>query len=293
VGRLVGGRYRLLEHLGTGGTATVYRARDERLARDVAVKIIADRLARQPLYVRRFRREAQLCARLAHPNIVSLLDVGVTQRDFIVMELVDGLDAGTLLQRKDRLTPGEAVHVVAQTCEALAYAHNHDVVHQDVSARNILIRQPDWAVKLIDFGLASDSLDATARRRTAGTPRYIAPEILRGAGASPRSDLYSLGMVAYRLLGGPAGALPGDSDSTVPLGAAVVRRVSLGDARPDLPCAMSDAVERATADDPDTRHESVAEFRDDLLGALEAPLRRRPAAALLPGAVRAELPSAA
>jgi eukaryotic-like serine/threonine-protein kinase len=293
LGRLVGGRYRLLEHGGTGGMATVYRARDERLARNVAVKIIADRLARQPLFVRRFRREAQLCARLAHPNIVSLLDAGVTPRDFIVMELVGGCDAGTLLQRKGRLTPGEAVHILAQTCEALAYAHHHDVVHQDVSPRNILIRQPDWTVKLIDFGLASDSRDATARRRTAGTPRYIAPEILRGAGASPRTDLYSLGMVAYRLLGGPAGALPGDSDSTVPLGAAAARRVPLGNARPDLPRALSEAVQRAVAGDPDARHESVAEFRDELVGALRAPVRRQRAAALLPGAARAELPSAA
>jgi serine/threonine protein kinase len=171
-GRLAGGRYRLLERVGAGGMATVYRARDERLARDVAVKIIAERLARDPLFVRRFRREAQLCGRLAHPNIVTVLDAGVAPRDFIVMELVEGLDAGTLLNREGRLTPGEAVHVLAQAGEALAYAHDNGVIHQDVSPHNILIRWPDATAKLADFGLASDSLDRTARQETGGTPGY-------------------------------------------------------------------------------------------------------------------------
>jgi len=287
LGSLAGGRYRLLEQVGAGGMATVYRARDERLARDVAVKVIDKHLARDPFSVRLFRREAQLCARLAHPNIVSVLDAGVAPRDFIAMELVQGLDAGILVRREGRLIPGEAVHVVAQVCEALAYAHDHDVIHQDVSPRNILIR-PDWTAKLADFGLASDSSDRAAGQETGGTPGYVAPEVLCGGSPSPRSDLYSLGGVAYTYLVGSARAQPVDSECTAPLATAAARRVPLADARPGLPGALTDVVQRALADDPYARQGSVAEFCAQLIGAVK---QRR--AARQPGAGRAELATAA
>jgi eukaryotic-like serine/threonine-protein kinase len=284
---LVGGRYRLLERVGAGGMATVYRARDERLAREVAVKVIARRLAHDAGFVRLFRREAQLCARLAHPNIISVLDAGVEPRDFIVMELVPGLDAGVLVRQDGRLTPDEAVHLVAQVCEALAYAHDHDVIHQDVSPRNILVR-PDATAMLTDFGLASDPSDRAERQETGGTPGYVAPEVLCGGTPSPRSDLYSLGGVAYTLLAGSARARPVDPECTAPLATAAPRRVPLAEARPGLPSALTDAVQRAVADDPYARQASVAEFRGQLIDAVQ---RRR--AARPPSAVRAALPSAA
>jgi serine/threonine protein kinase len=255
LGQLFGGRYRVLERVGAGGMATVYRARDERLARDVAVKVMRERLARDPQLVRRFRREAQICGRLAHPNIVAVLDAAAVPRDFIVMELVDGTNAGTLLKQEGWPSLGEAAHVLAQVSDALSHVHDQGVVHQDVSPYNILIRSPDVTAKLADFGLASDSLDPAPRRETGGTPGYIAPEVLHGAPPSPRSDLYSLGVVAYRLLARSA---------------AVVQRVPLVDACPGLPRALNEAVERALADDPDERQESVAEFRAELIGALEA-----------------------
>ena len=143
LGLLVGGRYRLVERLGAGGMATVYRARDEQLERDVAVKVISERHARDPLFVRRFRSEAQLGARLAHPNIVAVLDAGAQPRDFIVTELVRGLDAATLLHRRGRLAPTETVNIVAQVCDALAHAHARDVVHLDVSLGNVLLAATD------------------------------------------------------------------------------------------------------------------------------------------------------
>jgi eukaryotic-like serine/threonine-protein kinase len=254
----LGGRYRLLEPVGAGGMATVYRARDERLARDVAVKVIAERLARDPLFVRRFRREAQICGRLAHPNIVGILDAGVVPTDFIVMELVEGLDAGTLLKRQDPLTAGESVHVLAQVSDALAYTHDQGVVHQDVSPHNILITSPGATAKLTDFGLASDSVDRAERQDTGGTPGFIAPEVLRGESPTPRSDLFSLGVVARKLLAGSA-------------------RAPLVEAR--LPRELTEAVERAAAADPDARQGSVAEFRAELVDALRAPPRRLPSAA--------------
>jgi serine/threonine protein kinase len=167
--------------LGAGGMASVYRARDELLERDVAVKLIAERFADDPPFVERFRREAQLGARLARPNILAVLDAGDEPRDFMVTELVDGLDAGRLLPRHGRMTPGQTVHVVVQVCEALQYAHEHGIVHCDLAPPNILLRRSDGAAKLADFGLASRSVDvASAGAEAMGTPGYVAPEVLWG-----------------------------------------------------------------------------------------------------------------
>jgi serine/threonine protein kinase len=244
-GGLAGGRYRLLERIGQGATAVVHRARDERLKREVAVKVISERLAHAPPFVRRFRREAELCAGLAHPKLVAVLDAGHEPQDHIVMELVRGLDAATLMERTGRLTAAQGVHVIAQVCQGLQHAHDEGVIHHDVSPRSILIGLPDGTAKLAGFGLASDG---------AGRPGYVAPEILRGARPSPRSDLYSLAAVAYRLLS------------------------------PDPPRALCGVLEQALAHEPDERQESVAEFRAQLIGEH---------ATCLPAPVRAELPSAA
>jgi tRNA A-37 threonylcarbamoyl transferase component Bud32 len=294
-GRVVGGRYRLLERVGAGGTATVYRASDERLERDVAVKVIAEHRVRDPLAVRRFRREAELCARVVHPNIVNILDVGDEPRDFIVMEFVDGVDARTLLKRRGRLTPDETVHVLAQVCEALAHAHDQDVLHHDVSPGNILVRRRDGTAKLADFGVGSDALDFVAGRvaDVTGTPGYVAPEILRGARPSPLSDLYSLGVVAYRLLAGPLPAGHGDPDATAPLPTAAPSMQPLDKARPGLPRGLTDAIEQSLAKDPDARQDSVAEFCAQMVEGHCAPLRLQQRRAMLAEAIRRELPSAA
>jgi eukaryotic-like serine/threonine-protein kinase len=267
LGRLVGGRYRLVERLGAGGMATVYRARDEQLGREVAVKVIGERHALDPLFVRRFRWEAQLGARLAHPNIVAVLDAGTQPRDFIVTELVRGLDAATLLGRRARLTPGEIVDIVVQVCDALAHAHARGVIHLDVSPGNVLIAEADGTAKLADFGLASEAIESPVGRvrRVMGTPGYVAPEITCGAKPTPRSDLYSLGAVAYRLLLGPE--VPSvDPGCTAPLPTAVPRRPPLSEGLPGLPRGMYEAVQQALAPEPDARQESVAEFRAQLLG---------------------------
>jgi serine/threonine-protein kinase len=262
--------------------ASVYRAWDERLKRHVAVKLIAEWLARDPVSVRRFRREAELSARLGHPNIVAILDAGGEPHEYIVMEFVNGVHAGTLLQRRELLRPAQIVHVVAQVSDALAYAHDQDVVHHDVSPRNILIRRPDSTAKLADFGLASAALDVPARRAASvmGTPGYVAPEVLRGASASPRSDLYSLGVVAYRLLAGRSGVRPVDAHATAPQATSAPRMPPLAEARPDLSRGLIEAIQQALAHDPDARQDSVAEFRAQLLDGQSAPLRlapRRPA----------------
>ena len=274
LGRVLGGRYTLVELLGAGGMATAYRARDQRLGREVAVKVIAAGLVQDGGAVRRFRREAELGARLIHTNIVTVLDAGVEPQDFIVMELVEGVDAGTLVRRSGRLSLHHALRIVEPICEALQYAHDEHVIHGDVSGSNILIRQRDSAPKLTDFGLACQTGDIPDDRpgRVRGTPGHIAPELLSGAAPSARSDLYSLAAVVHRLLAGPVDSRPADPSATVPAAAAALRMPALAKKRPDLPRDLTDAVQKALSPDPDARQASVAEFSAQLAGKRPAPL---------------------
>jgi serine/threonine-protein kinase len=257
-----GGRYRLLDWVDSGGMAAVYRARDERLGREVAVKVITERLARQPHFVARFRREAQLGKQFAHPNIVATLDAGEEPQYFIAMEFVDGLDATCLVRERGVLTPRQAVDVLVQICGALAYLHAEGFVHRDVAPGNILLRRADGTAKLGDFGLAARRGEAPAPSAeiSSGTPGYVAPEVLRGDAPTPRSDLYSLAVVAYRMLAGRRGAPRRDAESTAPMATAAPPMPPLGELCLDLPRGLTDAVQQGMASDPARRQRSVVEF---------------------------------
>ena len=295
-GRLVQDRYRLLERVGAGGMASIYRARDELLERDVAVKLIAERLAGDPPYVDRFRREARLCAPLAHENILAILDAGSEPRPFIVTEFVDGPDGRKLLERRGRLTRQQTIHVVAQICDALSYAHEQGVLHCDVSPSNILLRRADGAAKLADFGLACRAAEFASMPAgmRLGTPGYIAPELLWGAEPTARSDLYCLGAVAYRFLAGPTRLPAGDAGATAPLATAVRPMRPLAEVRPDLPRGLVAAVQQAVAIEPDSRQDSVAEFRAQLISSEPRKLAAAAQAGLtLRESARAGLPRAA
>ena len=248
-GELLGGRYRLLNLIGAGGMTNVYCARDELLKRRVAVKVLAEPLAAEPRYVRQFRREAELWAELMHPLIVALFDAGALPRPFIVVELVPGVSALELARGRRPPRLDRAISIVAQVADALAFAHDHDVIHRDVAPGNVMIRRSDGAVKLTDFGLAckAGNKAATYGGNVAGTYGYMAPEVLRGEIASPLSDLYSLGALAYRLLAGPP-----EERSAAGAG---------------LPAGVADVIDRAQEDDPEARQPSVAEFRAELLAA--------------------------
>ena len=274
LGRLLAGRYRLLELLGAGGMATVYRARDERLQRHVAVKVIAPGLVQDPVAVRRLRREAELGARLMHTNIVTVLDTGVEPQDFIAMELVEGVDARSHARRTGRLTLEHAIDIVAPICDALHYAHDQHVIHGDVSDSNILLRERDSLPKLADFGLAchTGEIQNGRRGRVTGTPGYIAPELVDGAAPSARSDLYSLAAVTQGLLVGPADRRPAHLGTTMPVTGTGVS-VLLAKKRPDLPRDLAEAVEQALSPEPDARQGSVAEFRAQLTGERVPPLQ--------------------
>ena len=294
-GDVVGGRYRLLELLQAGGMATVHRAWDVRLDRAVAVKVIAERFAHNATVARRLRREAQLCARLSHPNVVAVLDAGAQPRDFIVMELIDGLDARALLERRGPLTAGETVDVVAQAADALAHVHARQVLHGDVSLGNVLISRADGTAKLVDFGVAAalDSLTGRGEGVVMGTPGYVAPEVLAGAGRSVQSDLYSLAVVAYRLLVAPAHPRRSDPDATLPGPTAGPRMSPLDEARPDLPRGLLAALQRALAPDPASRQQSVAHFRAELVGSSTVPVTLQPRTCAPSRSATSALPRAA
>src|SRR3954463_14579587 len=207
---LFANRYRLERRLGAGGMSTVELAFDTRLERYVAVKLLAEHLAQDSSFVARFRREALSAARLVHPNVVQVFDFGLddeTGRQFIVMEHVDGQSCAEILRDEGFLGVEEAVDVLTQACRGLDYAHRNGVVHRDVKPGNLL-RSTEGVVKLADFGIAkavSEESSITQVGSVLGTAAYLAPEQATGHEATPRSDIYSLGVVAYQLL---AGRLP-------------------------------------------------------------------------------------
>src|SRR5579872_5903121 len=192
-GRLIAGRYRIIALLGKGGMGEVYRADDLTLGQAVALKFLPDAAASDEALLERFRNEVRIARRVSHPNVCRVYDVGeVDGQTFFTMEYVDGEDLASLLRRIGRLPHDKAVEIARQLCAGLAAAHERGVVHRDLKPANVMI-DGDGNVRITDFGLAVATSDADAAH--AGTPQYMAPEQLRGARASVRSDLYALGLV--------------------------------------------------------------------------------------------------
>ena len=229
-GQVLAGRYELGDRLGVGGMSTVVRAFDDRLEREVAVKLLAEHLADDSQFVARFRREALSVARLVHPNIVQVFDFGLdeaTHRQYIVMELVRGQSGAEILRDEGVLSVRDALSIVAQACRGLEYAHRNGVVHRDVKPGNLL-RGEDGVVKLADFGIAkafSDESSITQVGSVLGTAAYLAPEQAAGEQAGPAADLYALGVVAYQLL---SGRLPYEAQSLTELALKQQREIPRG-----------------------------------------------------------------
>ena len=261
----IAGRYRLETRLGVGGMSTVMLAFDRRLERYVAIKLLAEHLADDPTFVSRFRREALAAARLVHPNIVQVFDFGFDENQgqhFIVMEHVNGRSCAELLRDRGRFELSDAVEVVAQACRGLDYAHRNGVVHRDVKPGNLLVSE-DGVVKLADFGIAraTDQSSITQVGSVLGTAAYLAPEQARGEEAGPRSDIYSLGVVAYQLL---SGRLPYEASSLAEL--ALKQQSSapppLDELNPSVPRELADAVAQAIAIDPEDRPADALSFAE-------------------------------
>jgi tetratricopeptide (TPR) repeat protein len=265
------GRYRILEKLGEGGLATVWKARDELLKRIVALKMLDEKWAQSDETVRRFLHEGRSTAALSHPGIVAVHDSGMNEGiPYLVLECVDGEVLAERI-RSSLLPIPEAVRIVRSVADALAYAHEQGVIHRDVTARNVMLAR-DRRVVVLDFGLALAAWESrlTVTGTRMGTVPYIAPEILRGLDADARSDQYSLGILFYETL---TGATPFKTDNP----AALIHRALHESPVPpvdrrDLPAALNDVVLRAIARERDERFPNLRDFIAALDGALlEAP----------------------
>ncbi|WP_017814697.1 Stk1 family PASTA domain-containing Ser/Thr kinase [Paenibacillus shenyangensis] len=214
IGRILGGRYEVLEEIGGGGMALVYRAKDVLLNRHVAIKVLRQQFVYDEEFIRRFRREAQSAASLSHPNVVSIYDVG--QEDdihYIVMEYVNGQNLNEIIKERAPLPVEEAVRVATQICDALEHAHHNQIIHRDIKPHNILIGR-NGRVKVTDFGIARavTSTTITQTGSVIGSVHYFSPEHAKGVTTGEKSDLYSLGIVLYQML---TGRLPFQGESPI------------------------------------------------------------------------------
>jgi eukaryotic-like serine/threonine-protein kinase len=275
----VGGRYVLRGLLGRGGMATVHRARDEVLDRDVAVKLLHAHLASDPAFLDRFRREARAAAALSHPNVVAVHDWGETaEGPFLVLQLIDGPSLREVLRHRRRLQPEEAVTVLGPAAAGLGAAHAAGLVHRDVKPENLLLGL-DGTVRVTDFGLARAAASATSTFGTdvlVGSPHYLSPEAVRGEPLDPRADVYALGVVLYEVL---TGRPPFEADS--PFATAVQHtshRVPAPSAvEPTVPAPLDEVVRRATDPDRAGRYADARAFATALAAAAPAAAAPLPA----------------
>ena len=268
--KYVGGRYRLIELLGSGGMATIYRATDTQLGRDVALKLLRPEYLRDPDFASRFRQEAPAAASLSHPNVVTVYDFGEDPSGpYIVMELVDGEDLSTILRRSGALGPRQVARIGSGVARALAAAHARGLVHRDVKPGNILIGT-DGQVKVADFGIARAIAEAqvTLPGMTLGSVHYFSPEQARGEQATTSSDTYSLGIVLYEML---TGVRPweGDSAASVALARLSGPIPDPATVRPSVPPDLASITRKALALDPNDRWPSAAAMADALDATLQ------------------------
>jgi len=265
IGSVLGGRYRLLELLGQGGMATIYRARDGQLERDVAVKVLRPEYGHDPDFFARFRQEAQSAASLNHPGVVAVYDYGTDAvGPFIVMELVDGEDLASIIRRSGALPPRQAARLTAQAARAISAAHERGFVHRDIKPGNVLVTR-EGRVKVADFGIARAIAEAalTLPGTTLGSVHYFSPEQARGEPTTPASDIYSLGIVLYELL---TGRRPWEGDSAAAVATARLTGPvpSPSAVRAGIPPVLEAIARKAMALDPDGRFASAAAMADAL-----------------------------
>lgn len=264
LGRLLDNRYEILEVIGTGGMAVVYKALDHRLNRLVAVKILKDEFSRNQEFRRRFHAESQAVAMLSHPNIVSVYDVSRSgDVDYIVMELIEGITLKQYLEKKGCLNWRETLHFAMQIAKALEHAHSRGIVHRDIKPHNIMILK-DGSIKVADFGIARiASAQSTLTREALGSVHYISPEQARGDRVDARSDIYSAGVVLYEML---TGKLPFQGDSAVSVAIQHLSAVPKAprELNPDIPEALELICMKAMCPDISKRYQTADAMLDDL-----------------------------
>ena len=263
IGRLLDNRYEILEIIGAGGMAVVYKARCHRLNRLVAIKILKDENLEDEDFRRRFHAESRAVAMLSHPNIVSVYDVSSNEdQDYIVMELIDGITLKQYMEKKVRLNWKETLHFATHIAKALEHAHSRGLVHRDIKPHNVMVLK-NGAVKVADFGIARlMESDNTMTKEALGSVHYISPEQAKGGIVDNRSDLYSLGVVMYEMI---TGRTPYDGDSPV---AVAIQHINGGAPRPstiipNIPKGLEQIIMKAMAHDiPDRYINATAMLRD-------------------------------
>lgn len=261
---LLNGRYQLLERVGSGGMAAVYRAQDLVLGRIVAVKLLHPSLTGDAVFLENFKREAHAAANLSHPNIVTVHDIGQDgDRHYIVMEFVEGQTLKQLIRQVGEGRPlpiHRALDLAVQICAGLGYAHRAGLVHCDMKPQNVLVARDD-RVKVTDFGIARAVTEVTGRASELvwGTPQYFAPEQATGEAATPASDVYSVGVMLFEML---TGRLPFTADSAAALALKHLHEPppAVSALNPAVPAALEEIVNKVLAKDPAARYRTAGQF---------------------------------
>lgn len=264
------GRYEIVGKIGTGGMADVYKARDHKLNRFVAVKVLKNEFRADKAFITKFRAEAQAAAGLAHPNIVNIYDVGEDHEiNFIVMELVEGITLKEYIAKKGKLAVREATSIAIQVSQGLEAAHNSGIIHRDVKPQNIII-STDGKVKVTDFGIARATTSNTINTAVMGSVHYSSPEQARGGYSDAKSDIYSLGITMYEML---TGHVPFDGDTTVAIAIKHLQEEIKSPEIyvPNLPKSTVQIIFKCTQKSPDRRYANMGELIYDLKESLINP----------------------
>ena len=270
LGMLIGDRYEILDKIGTGGMSDVYKAKDHKLSRPVAVKVLKQEFSENANFVSKFRTEAQAAAGMMHPNIVNVYDVGEEGGiHFIVMELVEGITLKKYIEKKSRLSVKEAVSIAIQVSMGIEAAHNNHIIHRDIKPQNIMISK-DGKVKVTDFGIAKAVSSNTITSNVMGSVHYTSPEQARGGYSDEKSDIYSLGITLFEMI---TGRVPFNGETTV---AIAIKHIQEPMPSPrvyvaEIPVSVEQIVLKCTQKSPDRRYQNMQELIDDLKRSLMTP----------------------
>lgn len=270
VGTIVGDRYEILERVGVGGMAEVFKGKDHKLNRFVAIKVLKEEFRENGGFIKKFKEEAQAAAGLAHPNIVNVYDVGDEYGIYyIVMELVEGITLKNYIERKGQLTVKEATSIAIQVSAGLEVAHNNQIVHRDIKPQNIIISR-EGKVKVTDFGIAKATTSQTTTSTAMGSVHYASPEQARGGYVDHRSDIYSLGVVLYEMV---TGRVPFDGDTAVAVAVKHLQEklVPPTTFNPEVPFSLEQIIKKCMEKSPDRRYQDIGDLMADLKQSLMDP----------------------
>ena len=263
-------RYEILDKIGAGGMSDVYKAKDHKLNRFVAIKFLTQEYCEDKTFVAKFQIEAQSAAALLHPNVVSVYDVNEADGIYyIVMEFVDGITLKRYIDRNGRLPIKEATSIAIQVGQGIEAAHNANIIHRDIKPQNVLISR-EGKIKVTDFGIARTTTANTISQDILGSVHYISPEQARGGQVDERSDIYSFGIVFYEMV---TGELPFDGDSTVSIALKHIQESVplVSDIVDGVPSSVVRIIEKCTQKKPDRRYQKMSSLLADLKTSLISP----------------------